>query len=186
MFNWPFAKRGATLKSKTSYSEMPSVYIDFSQYSTNDAYIKVWLPERLILVLNGLSASYGSSRPDVIKTLLFRHVFGIATFESFISWKSAKDQEAAASRKSDGPVKLSPQRSQSIEYIGKSTENLKVWLPAKLKSDLMEQATVHSLGVSDYVRMILVKALLGERFYNSWQSYIGAVPAEVMVDEREA
>ena len=186
MFKWPFAKRGATLKAKASANAMPSVDIDFSQFAINGEYIKVWLPDRLISVLNNLSASYGTSRPDVIKTLLFRHVYGIATFEDFVAWKAAKDQEAAASRARDGAVKFSPQRSNSIEYVGKSTENLKVWLPAKLKSDLMEQARVHSLGVSDYVRMILVKALFGERFYNSWQRYIGVVPDEVMVDEKEA
>lgn len=186
MFNWPFAKRGATLKSKAAANEMQSVDIDFSQYATNDEFIKVWLPDRLISVLNNLSASHGSSRPDVIKTLLFRHVYGIATFEAFVSWKAAKDQEATRSRAIDGAVKFSSQRSHSIEYIGKSTENLKIWVPAKLKSELIEQAAVYSLGVSDYVRMILVKALLGERFYNTWQSYIGAVPAEGIVDEKEA
>ena len=183
MFNWPFAKRGASAKTKTSSGEMPPTDIDFNEFALNDLYIKVWLPEQLVNVINKLSANYGSSRPDVIKTILFRHVYGIACFEAFSAWKiNIERQESPRSRGND-QVKLSPMRNHSMEFIGKSTENLKVWLPTKLKVSVEELATTRGLGVSDYVRMVLVKELLGERFYLSWQQYIGAVPQETRNDE---
>lgn len=183
MFNWPFAKRGATTKAKTSSGKIPPTDIDFNEFEFNDVYIKVWLPDKLVAVLNNLSATYGSSRPDVLKTLLFRHVYGIATFESFVSWKRVQDQESAA-RAVASEAKFSKRRSDSIDYIGKSTENLKIWLPTVLKADLVEQAAAHALGVSDYVRMALVKSLLGDRFYTCWQRYIGAVPEEAQSEEK--
>ena len=185
MFNWPFSKRSATLKSKASARELPHIDIDFSLFSTNNEYIKVWLPHKLIIVLNNLSVMYGSSRPDIIKTLLFHHVYGIAAFETFVSWKKARDDGLAASDEAGSNVKLSPQRTDSIEYIGKSTENLKVWLPSLLKTDVTELAAAYDLGVSDYVRMVLVRSLLGERFYTGWQRYIGVVPAEAILDEKD-
>lgn len=184
MFNWPFAKRGSTMKTRASSDQMPQVDIDFARYASNDAYIKVWLPDKLVAVLNNLSATYGSSRPDVLKTLLFRHVYGIATFEAFVSWKRIQEQESAA-RAVASEAKFSKRRSDSIDYIGKSTENLKIWLPMLLKEDLVEQAEANALGVSDYVRMALVKSLLGDRFYTSWQRYIGAVPEEAQLEEKE-
>ena len=183
MFNWPFAKRGATAKSKSSSGEIPSTDIDFNEFAVNDLYIKVWLPDRLIYVINKLSANYGSSQPDVIKTILFRHVYGIAVFEAFAVWKINIHRQESSRHSSNDQVKLSPMRNLSMEFIGKSTENLKVWLPAKLKAEVEQLAATRVLGVSDYVRMVLVKELLGERFYLSWQQYIGAVPKEAIADE---
>lgn len=191
MFNWPFAKRGATAKAKTLSGDMPPTEINFDEFASNNDYIKVWLPDRLVTVINRLSANYGSSRPDVIKTILFRHVYGIAAFESFSAWKiNIHQQEAYKLRTSDqtssDQVKFSPMRSQSIEFIGKSTENLKVWLPTKLKVDVEQLAATRGLGVSDYARMVLVKDLLGERFYLNWQQYIGIVPQDARNDESAA
>lgn len=183
MFNWPFAKRGATAKTKTSSGEMLPTDIDFEEFASNNAYIKVWLPDRLVTVINKLSANYGSSRPDVIKTILFRHVYGIAVFESFDAWKINIHQQQSRRSSSNDQVKFSPMRNHSMEFIGKSTENLKVWLPAKLKADVEELAATRALGVSDYVRMILVRDLLGERFFLSWQKYIGAVPQDARAEE---
>lgn len=184
MFNWPFAKRGATAKAKSSSGEMPLTDIDFNEFAVNDLYIKVWLPDRLVSVINKLSANYGSSRPDVIKTILFRHVYGIAVFEAFSAWKINIHRQQSNRPSANDQVKLSPMRNHSMEFIGKSTENLKVWLPAKLKSEVEQLAAIRVLGVSDYVRMVLVKELLGERIYLSWQKYIGEVPKEAMADER--
>jgi hypothetical protein len=48
-------------------------------FLVNDAVIKVWLPAKLSGRVDWLSAHHGSSRPDVLRALLFEHVYGRVT-----------------------------------------------------------------------------------------------------------
>ena len=182
MFKWPFATRGVSRKTQGRSVSPPGANIEFAVFANNDAYIKVWLPDKLTQALDNLSVSHRVSRPDALRSVLFRHVYGVVTFEGFAQWKAeAAAQEAALTRESG--VKFSRERSSSIEFIGKSTENLKLWLPAALKNELALLAKADRLGISDYVRKVLVKEFLGERYYQDWQRYIGEVPAEALAEE---
>ena len=73
-----------------------------------------------------------------------------------------------------------------MEILGKSTTNLKLWLPARLKEDLLGVATQNALGVSDYVRWTLARVLLGEKLMMEWRRAIQDLPEGVKNDEADS
>ena len=185
MFRWPYASRGATQKARESAVKVDQSLLDFTLFASNDAFLKVWMPERLTTALDRLSAAHGSSRPDVLRTILFQHIYGVTAYEAFVAWK---DQHDANKSQAAGTVhavgaKLSRPRTASLEMLGKSDANFKFWIPARLKHDLSTLAKADALGISDYVRKLLVRVLLGERFFADWQAHIGQVPTAAKSEE---
>ena len=193
---WPFAKRG------TRIDEHPAVVLplalpdDLRVFGMNDACIKLWLPEKLTHAVDALSASHGMSRPDVLRQLIFEHVYGRAALEQLKIWKQKKDAEEAEARRLAAEkraaepevhsgVQFSPPRVQiseraiTTQIIGKSIEDFKLWLPAPLKLQLDALAKMESLGISDYLRKTLVRILLGEVFHHKWRQAIGKLPEEI-------
>ncbi len=166
---WPFASRGA--RRPLVDAPAPSANIDFAAFAVNDAVVKLWLPERLAAALDTLSANTQASRPDVLRRLLFEHVYGRIMFEQLVAWKIQQEQKPEPPLDaSAGPTVLfSPARSASIAHLGKSTEDLKLWLPSPLRASLEDLAAKDSLGLSDYIRKVLVRLLLGEQAYAEWQ-----------------
>jgi hypothetical protein len=70
---WPFPSRGARVDTALpDVDDMPPL----EAFLVNDAVIKVWLPAKLSGRADWLSAHHGSSRPDVLRALLFEHVYG--------------------------------------------------------------------------------------------------------------
>ena len=99
------------------------------------------------------------SRPDVLRHLLFEHVYGRPALEQLKEWKRRKDlEETARHRAEEAPkVKYSLPRAPSertitAQLLGKSVEDFKLWLPCPLKAELEKLAEFESLGLSDYVR----------------------------------
>jgi len=169
---WPFASRGARV-SAMDLSTLPPI-IDFALFAINDVAIKLWLPIRLVTALDTISADTEASRPDILRRLFFEHVYGRVLFEQLVVWQ--KQQEQTPPPPAVPPmIRCSPSRASSIEYLGKSTEDYKLWLPLPLKTELESLAKKDGLGLSDYLRKILVRLLLGETAYAQWRTVIGEV-----------
>jgi len=182
---WPFAKRGA--RESTIESALPS-QLDYPQFEVDDVWIKIWLPEKLTQALERLSAAHDASRPDVLRALLFEHVYGRQELEALIAWKQRRDKKAAAFMVREPQVPypaLEGKRSVSIDLFGKATEDIKLFLPRRLKAEIVTLAKTDGLGVSDYVRKTLVRMLLGEMVHQQWQTAIGNVSADVRQAEAE-
>lgn len=183
---WPFAKRGTRIDATSIVSLPISLPSDLSIFGTNDACIKLWLPEKLTLALDSLSASHAMSRPDVLRHLLFEHVYGRPALEQLKEWKRRKDLEEAARHRAEevSEVQFSrprapAERTITAQLLGKSVEDFKLWLPSPLKAELEKLAAFESLGLSDYVRKSLVRILLGESFHHQWRAAVGKLPEEV-------
>jgi hypothetical protein len=192
---WPFAKRGTRVDAVTE-PVLPVVPPkDLAAFSVNNACIKLWLPEKLITALNALSVTHEMSRPDVLRWLLFEHVYGRPALESLKIWKRQKDAEEAQrqerSRTAGSSAMFSPKQTEvserriTTQLLGKSVEDLKLWLPLPLRTVLVSLAKAEMLGLSDYVRKTLVRVLLGESFHHRWQAAIGKLPEEVRQFEQE-
>ena len=189
MFKWPYQSRGATQQAQENASLVAPPSMDFNLFSSNDAFIKVWLPERIENVLDKLSTDHKVSRPDAIRAILFQHVYGVLMYEQFLEWKRKKDEASQCYYQSpvpDAGAALFSRSRSSMEILGKSTTNLKLWLPARLKEDLLGVATQNSLGVSDYVRWTLARVLLGEKFVADWRRAIQDLPEGVKNDEADS
>jgi hypothetical protein len=192
---WPFAKRGTRVDASPDAAIPVELPMDLTAFGVNDACIKLWLPEKLIVGLDTLSAAHAMSRPDVLRWLLFEHVYGRPALGRLKVWKREKDEEEAQ-RHARSPAKgagvmFSPKQTEvserriTTQLLGKSVEDFKLWLPLPLKSDLARLAAAETLGLSDYVRKTLVRILLGESFYHWWQAAIGKMPGEARQFEQD-
>ena len=193
---WPFAKRGTRVDAPVKLELPVPLPGDLSVFARNDACIKLWLPEKLTQALVQMSGATGQSRPDVLRWLLFEHVYGRPAFETLKAWKHQRDLEERRRREAvaetlPAGAKFSPARSYTAErtvtaqLLGKSVEDFKLWLPGTLKQELQTLATLESLELSDYLRKTLVRVLLGESFHHRWRTMVGKLPDEVRRFERE-
>lgn len=189
---WPFAKRGARVSTP---SPVAASSLDYAVFGRNDACIKIWLPEKLSHALDQLSTTYDVSRPDVLRELLFEHVYGRQELEGLLVWKRRRDAEAQREekplfsrrilREPQADYEPTPPRVASIELFGKANEDIKLFLPQRLKDEVVTLATNEQMGLSDYIRKSLVRMLLGEKLHQQWRAAIGDLPADIRRVEAE-
>ncbi len=201
---WPFSKRFSRVDDAPKNNLPIPLPDDLSSFANNNDCIKLWLPEKLVEGLDTLSSAHEMSRPDVLRWVLFEHVYGRPALEKLKEWKRKKDREEAERREAErrrfeaetpsvvkfSEVRYSPQRTVSertytAQLLGKSVEDFKLWLPAPLKADLESLAKSEELALSDYIRKTLVRILLGESFYHRWRKAVGKLPDEVRRFEAE-
>ena len=188
---WPFAKRGTRIDAAPPRALTVLPPAELGAFAVNDASIKLWLPEKLVQGLDTLGAAHGMSRPDVLRWLLFEHVYGRPALEHLKEWARQKDAEEERHQAARLSIQQSPkstepsERKITAQLLGKSLEDLKLWLPGLLKTDLEKLASAENLGLSDYLRKTLVRILLGESFHHQWRSAVGKLPAEVLAFEQE-
>ena len=191
---WPFGSRGSRADVSQANAGHVAV-IDYVALERNDACLKVWLPKKVSDALDQLSAAHDSSKPDILRWLLFEYVYGRQEFENLIAWKERRDAESRGelddgatrirfSPKLSGQIK-SPPRIASIEFLGKSTEDIKLLLPRLLKDELVMLADNERMGASDHIRKILVRVLLGEKVHQQWRAAVGSVPDDIRLAEAD-
>ncbi len=186
---WPFAQRGTRIDTAPARALTLLPPAELGAFAVNDATIKLWLPGKLVQGLDTLGFAHGMSRPDVLRWLLFEHVYGRPALEQLK--ESKRQQDAAPAQLHGEQVQYSPkvaepsERKITAQLLGKSLEDLKLWLPGQLKTELENLARVEALGLSDYLRKTLVRILLGESFHHQWRSEVGKLPAEVQQFEQD-
>jgi hypothetical protein len=172
---WPFPSRGARVDTALpDVDDMPPL----EAFLVNDAVIKVWLPAKLSGRVDWLSAHHGASRPDVLRALLFEHVYGRVAMRKLEMFARKRWEEDASGRpmfskravldNEDGSEAPKP-RNVNLEMLGKSDGDFKLHLPERLKTDLIELSRAYEITISHYIRKVLVLLLMGERFHCEWQ-----------------
>jgi len=166
---WPYRARGSRVCGDPR-EQWPSK-LATTRFNRNDAVIKLWLPERLIVGVDVLSDAHNISRPDVLRWLLFEHVYGRVEFEHLRDRELRRrvgdpiDDEPMFSRKD----LQSAVRTARLYFLGKSESDFKLTLPSALKADLERLAADCGESLSSYVRRVLARALLPETEYRHWQ-----------------
>ena len=166
---WPYAKRGTRFDGDV-FERFPSE-LSKDRFSTNDAVIKLWLPERLLSALDVLSSVHFVSRPDVVRWVLFEHVFGKVEFALLLE----RERRKRANEWYDGPMfsrktVASTARALRVRYLGKSTTDLKVELPLVLKQGLEKLAEEAGESLSSYIRRVLARDFFSASEYQQWQN----------------
>lgn len=198
---WPFSSRGSQYGT---IAPQPQDLPNFKDFEKTDASLKVWLPQVLSDRVNWLSKARDVSRPDVIRALLFEHLYGRVAYEAFVKYAAQKraEVELKLARQNlsatDGPYDLvrgfksvevlfSTSRNTQIDlqHLGKSVDDIHVSLPLQLKLDLEAIGHMHRLSASGYVRKMLVLQLLGERVHRTWQDAVGAISKDVLTIEKD-
>jgi len=197
---WPFSSR---VSQGSTIAPHPQDLPNFKDFEKSDAAFKVWLPQVLSDRVNWLSKVRDVSRPDVIRALLFEHLYGRVAYEAFVKYAAQKRAEVElklaregllASSEPDNStrdfhssnIKQSTSRYTQVDlqHLGKSVDDIDLSLPWQLKFDLEAIAQMHRLSASGYVRKMLVLQLLGERVHKTWQDAVGAISKEVLAIEK--
>lgn len=184
---WPFATRGSRFLGDAS-DHHPS-QLNPNDFARNDAVIKLWLPGRLLAAVDVLCDRHDASRPDVFRWLLFEHAYGRTEF-AHLCRQAESSRQIAAEKEPD--IRFSPQRdplgtvrAANAHFLGKSTENVKLSLPQALKRELETLAERSGQPLSDYLRSMLARQLLGESHYLSWQAELARIQREAKTHEQK-
>lgn len=146
-----------------------------------DAAINFWLPESVLSSIDTLGNELELSRSDVIRNILFLHLYGRVFYEDCLAqenwrtrWRDAgrfdgeimfsrspPSQTADQARESKPKEPEPAPRTAYVETYGKSNQSIKVWLPTVMREHL---ETINDTGTStlaEYVRRTLTTDLLG-------------------------
>ena len=139
---WPYASRGSRFMGEVN--EISPSTLEAEDFITNAVSIKLWLPEKLVAAIDVLCEQHDASRPDLLRWILFEHVFG------------------------------------RLELT-----HLKRRMSARLKLELQDLADAARQPLSDYLRAVLARHLLGERFFREWQAALAKANAEAARHESD-
>ena len=76
-------------------------------------------------------------------------------------------------------------RAANAHFLGKSTENVKLALPEALKRELEALAEQSGQPLSDHLRGVLARQLLGEGHYLRWQAQLARVRQQTETHEQQ-
>ena len=181
---WPYKSRGSRFIGDAD-AIFPS-QLKGSDFSINDSPIKLWLPDKLLNAVDVLCAQYDASRPDVLRALFFEHAFGRVEL-------SHLERRVERTVVAEPMVQYSPRRLMSGEvvtereinqrFLGKATLDVKLFLPTALRLELETLALGARKPLSDHLRGVLARMLLGERFFQQWQSALADVNSQARAHE---
>lgn len=185
---WPFSNRGPRLDVEEALLKHKPDF-DFTPLERNDASIKLWMPEKIITSIDVLSLKQKVSRPDMLRWLFFEHAYGRELFaglcahaESLKVVKTGRRAEETlnSSQYNGMPLfsrKVSEETPHSVNqrFLGKATEDVKLWLPSPLKESLQELSDNKDDALSYYLRAVLTRHLFGEQFYAEWQQALSDI-----------
>lgn len=134
---------------------------NFADFQENDVPIKLWLPEPAERRLIELSEHWGLSRAKLLRFSFFRYLYGQYEFEAMrelsagLFWlpTGLKEPLAAARKHRSGP--------NTTPELGKNDEDVKLWLPTRMKTDLQKLADQSGKPLSQFIREVLVFQLFG-------------------------
>jgi len=182
---WPYATRGSRFMG--DISEISPSALEAEDFSTNAVSIKLWLPEKLVAAIDVLCDRHDASRPDVLRWVLFKHAFGRIEF-AHLQRRAAEPPPPSKSQALYSRTRNTQEptpREINARHLGKATEDLKLVLPARLKLELQDLADAATQPLSDYLRAVLARHLLGERFFREWQAALAKANAEAARHESD-
>lgn len=183
---WPFKSRGSRFVGDVD-TIFPS-QLEKSDFSINDSPIKLWLPDKLLNAVDVLCAQYDSSRPDVLRTIFFEHAFGrveLAHLKRRVERVSPAEPMIQYSPPRLMPGEATTERAINQRFLGKATQDIKLFLPTALRLELETLALGAKKPLSDYLRGVLARVLLGERLFQQWQRALAEVNDQARAHERE-
>ena len=140
---------------------------DFCAFVDCNASIKVWLPERIELLLTELAFVQECSDNEIARALMFIHLYGLSDFEAMRlqqkGWFKPRPLKKAA-REAVSEVKFSRPSKNAYPELGKNIHAFRLWLPKVMRQDLQKLAANNGKMVSPYIREFLICKLLGETY----------------------
>lgn len=168
----PFFNRKRDIR--TSAAETPDPQIIMSgrpynrDYAERDTGLTLWLKPSLVQKIDQACAYLDFSRSDFLRQILFIHLYGRIDFLGLLQFRNQiamndTDVVRSASPTVDSGVKTVKKKDKGPEQ---NTASVKIWVPAQLKTDLEELASINSESMSSYARKAITSHLIGHLPYN--------------------
>lgn len=168
----PFYNRKRDIR--TSAADTPDPQIIMSgrpynrDYAERDTGLTLWLKPSLVQKIDQGCAYLDISRSDFLRQILFIHLYGRIDFLGLLQFRNQiamndTDVVRSASPTVDSGVKTVKKKDKGPEQ---NTASVKIWVPAQLKTDLEELASINSEPMSSYARKVITSHLIGHLPYN--------------------
>jgi hypothetical protein len=140
---------------------------------TGDVALKFWLPDLVGIMLDQSCKFANTTRSDFIRQNLFIYLYGRYDLMGLLEQRnhyyrldppSRMMFSRSAAPKSDTVSEPEPDIMQDL---GKNTEDLKVWIPVKMKEDIQKLADKASISLSEMIREIIISTLFGHTYLSA-------------------
>jgi predicted DNA-binding protein len=174
---WPFFKRekgkqGGSRPAAQDHRPRPMKFAqlldgmgDFSDLRHHDKALKFWLPEPAYEALEDLSGRNGVTMSEALRQFFAAHCYGIYAYQLMVDAIPDLFRESSQPMLSRAfqPQASYPKRNPTywVPELGKNVEPVKVWVPARMASELQMLADHVGIKLSQYVREIVISRLLG-------------------------
>lgn len=160
--------------------------LNFSAFEENGETLKVWLPESVDSMLDAIALANDSFQSEIVRSILFVHVYGLADFEAMRTqkkgWFTPPPRLSAAGQ--DVSIRFSRSPNPFPE-LGKNIVAMKLWLPRQLLKDVATLAAQGGQKTSPYVRQTLIRSLLGAAYALDKSERLATSEANDWEDEKE-
>jgi hypothetical protein len=164
---WWFVRKGqpekqARLVSENIWAEeqLLASLPDMGQLAQHDVAVKVWLPEVVAQTLKWVADHEGVSQSSWVREHLMGYVYGQAALLAYrIRAKRAGNGDIRFSR--SGGKQALGRWIYKVPQLGKNAVAFKVWMGEQMQSDLSALATHAGVGLSPFLREVLVGELFG-------------------------
>ena len=130
---------------------------NYEELEKNDASLKFWLPESVEKKIDEMCAFQDTSASDLIRQILFIHLYGrydlFGLIERQIETFDLHHISAVVMEIKDDYAVLEP--------VEKNIADIKVWIPSKMKADIILLAQQSEKKPSAYVREVIISHLFG-------------------------
>ena len=135
-----------------------------------DVAIKFWLPELMDTVLHELSEYIHTTRSDLMRQTLFTYLYGRYDLFGFVERNDRHYQlnrPVLFQKARQSLDDVSEPEPDIMQDLGKNTEDLKVWIPVRMKDDIQKLADKASISLSEMIREIIISALFGHTYLSA-------------------
>jgi len=136
-----------------------------------DVAIKFWLPEMMGEVLDQECSYAGTTRSDLIRQYLFMYLYGRHDLWGLLERNDHHYKLCGRpmfSKRKVEPADMAKEPEPNImQDMGKNTEDLKVWIPQKMKTDIQALADKASISLSEMIREIIISMLFGHTYLSA-------------------
>jgi|GEM_PF-2656971 len=136
----------------------------------DDVAIKFWLPELMGTILDETCAFMSTSRSDLVRQTLFTYLYGRYDWLGMYERGEREFQlnpPTAPALFSMAPSSEESDEPDLIRDLGKNIEDLKVWIPSKMKEDIQALAQQSNISNSEMIREILISTLIGHTYLST-------------------
>lgn len=189
---WWFVRNGSTgtqdrLTSNAKWGEkqLMAHVPDMSQLGQHEVAVKVWLPEVVAQTLKWVADYEGVSQSSWVREHLIGYVYGQAALLA---------HRIRAQRAGDSDIRFSVMEDSKklgrwvykVPQLGKNAVAFKVWMSAQMQQDLLALAKHAGIGISPFLREVVVGELFGRGSLPERPEIVGKPSAQAQAWEQDA